>query len=354
MMPAYNAGRYIAQAVDSVLAQTFLDWELIVIDDGSTDDTAQVLACYSDPRIQIFHQANSGEAAARNAALDRASGKYLAFLDADDVFLPDHLETAAAFFQANPGYDGLYTDGYYINQDGQRLKPLSARRRGPFEGDIFEQVMRSSDVFGAPVCVFLTRQVIVQAALRFDLEIIIGPDWDFLTQYAEKGRFGYSPKTTCLYRVHTTNISLRTNLEKRTRSLARCREKTIHMARFGECSPEARFFVFYDLMVNLLKADQDRRDEIVRWPEFQALPTTLQAQLVRHMAVDLLVSGQNSALAGDWLRLALELDPTETRTRFLSSLYRVSPRLCETVLRFRKGGKEDQGPVSPFADLFQP
>jgi glycosyltransferase involved in cell wall biosynthesis len=354
MMPAYNAGKYISQAVNSLLAQTSPDWELVVIDDGSTDDTAHVLARYSDPRIRVYHQANAGEAAARNAALDRVRGKYLAFLDADDIFLPEHIETAAAFLQAHPEYAGLYTDGYYINQDGQRLKPLSARRRGPFEGDIFEQVMRSSDVFGAPVCVFLTHKVIIQANLRFDPEIIIGPDWDFLTQYAQVGRFGYSPKTTCFYRVHSTNISLRTNIEKRTRSLARCREKAIHMARFGECSQEARFYVFYDLLINLLGENQERRREIIQWPEFLALPPVFQAQLVRHMAVNLLVGGQDYALAGDWLRLSKKLDSRDIRTLFLSGVYRLSPRLCETLLRLRKGGREEKGQISPFADLFQP
>lgn len=352
MMPAYNAERYIAQAIDSALAQTYPHWELVIVDDGSTDQTAQILTGYTDPRIMVFHQQNSGEAAARNAALNHVHGKYLAFLDADDVFLPEHLETAVDYFTAHPDSDGLYTDGYYINQDGQRLKPLSARRRGPFQGDIFEQVMRSSDVFGAPVCVFLSCPVIFQGQLRFDAEIVIGPDWDFLTQYAERTRFGYSPNGTCLYRVHTTNISLRTKQEKRIHSLVRCREKAIQMSRFGECSPESRAFVFYDLLINLLKDKPEQQAEIIQWSEFQALPPAEQAQLLRLMAGDVLVSGRKTRLAGEWLRQAQALNPADKKANLLNSLYRLSPWLCRVLVRAKKGRQPEPGQPSPFADLF--
>ncbi len=352
MMPVYNAEQYIGESIESALAQTYANWELIVVNDGSTDQTPQILAGYTDTRIKVFHQANGGEAAARNTALDHLRGKYLAFLDADDVFLPEHLETAVDYFTAHPDSDGLYTDGYYIDQNGKHLKPLSARRRGPFEGDIFEQVMRSSDVFGAPVCVFLSCQSIAQRQLRFDPEIVIGPDWDFLTQYVENARFGYSPNTTCLYRVHTTNISLRTKQEKRARSLARCREKAIGMARFGECSEESRSFVFYDLLINHLKERPERQAEIIEWPAFRELSTDEQARLLRLMASESLVREKPSPLAGEWLRRAQALNPTDKKANLLGSLYRLSPWLCRFLLRAKKGRQAEPVQPSPFADLF--
>jgi glycosyltransferase involved in cell wall biosynthesis len=352
MMPAYNAEMYIGEALDSVLAQTVSNWELVIIDDGSTDQTPRILAGYADPRIRVFHQPNGGEAAARNAALDQVRGRYLAFLDADDVFLPEHLETALDYFHAHPQCDGLYTDGYYIDQDGRRLKPLSARRRGPFEGDIYEEVMRSSDVFGAPVCVFLSNQVIVQRRLRFDPEIVIGPDWDFLTRYAERACFGYSSNLTCLYRVHTTNISLRTRQDKRRHSLARCREKTIQMSRFGECSLESRSFVFYDLLINLLHEQPERQAEIAQWAGFRALAPAERARLLRLMASGMLAGDKPSQLAGEWLAEAHRSNPADKKAFLLDRLYRLSPRLCRLLLRARVGRQPQGKELSPFADLF--
>ena len=91
MMPAYNAENYIEAAVKSVLAQSYDHWELIVVDDGSTDGTASVVAEFDDPRIKLFKQSNGGESAARNTAIRQMQGEFVAFLDADDMYLPDHL-----------------------------------------------------------------------------------------------------------------------------------------------------------------------------------------------------------------------------------------------------------------------
>ena len=94
VMPAFNAERYIGEAIDSVLNQTFDDFELIVVNDGSTDDTLNIITQYDDERIVIISQKNSGPGSARNRALDIASGKYVMFLDSDDCFSKDALEKA--------------------------------------------------------------------------------------------------------------------------------------------------------------------------------------------------------------------------------------------------------------------
>src|SRR5437764_13661053 len=92
IIPAYNAAKTVGRAVDSVLAQTFADFELIVIDDGSTDSTAEVVQSRRDQRIRCITVANGGVASARNRGLDLASGDLVAFLDADDAWLPTKLE----------------------------------------------------------------------------------------------------------------------------------------------------------------------------------------------------------------------------------------------------------------------
>jgi len=95
IMPAFMAQRWIARAIESVCEQTFRSWELLIVDDGSSDATADVAAGYArvDPRIRIFAQDNLGASAARNAAVAIARGTYVAYLDADDEFLPCHLES---------------------------------------------------------------------------------------------------------------------------------------------------------------------------------------------------------------------------------------------------------------------
>jgi glycosyltransferase involved in cell wall biosynthesis len=101
IMPTYNRADTIQRAIRSVQVQTFEDWELIVIDDGSQDQTAELIAGM-DPRMVLLRQENQGVTAARNAGLQRATGRYFAFLDSDDEWLPHHLELSLAFFQAHP------------------------------------------------------------------------------------------------------------------------------------------------------------------------------------------------------------------------------------------------------------
>jgi len=106
IVPTYNRRETIRAAIASVQRQTFQDWELIVVDDGSTDDTASLIEG-SDPRLVLIRQKNQGVNGARNAAMVRARGQYIAFLDSDDEWLPHHLELSVAFFRAHPEEDFL-------------------------------------------------------------------------------------------------------------------------------------------------------------------------------------------------------------------------------------------------------
>jgi glycosyltransferase involved in cell wall biosynthesis len=351
MMPAYNADKVIGEAINSVLAQTFQNWELLIVNDGSTDRTPEIIAGHSDPRIKAYHQVNGGEASARNIALEHVRGEYLAFLDADDVYLPGHLEVAVRYLQAHPDYDGVYSDGYYIDETGKRLKPLSSRRRGPFEGDIFEEMVRASDVFGAPVCVVLRNDVITRNSLKFDTEIVIGPDWDFFTRYAEVGSFGYLSQTTCLYRIHQTNISIRTSAQKRLLHLARCREKAIKLRRFNECSLQTRVFVFYDLLINLLALFLERQAEVTQWVEFQNLPNNEQARLFRLMASDALFNGVEHSRIGEWLHQSYMLNPADFISVVLNATYRINPQLCRSLIKIKSSARRKTIDTSPFGNL---
>jgi teichuronic acid biosynthesis glycosyltransferase TuaG len=118
--PAWNAGRFVAETIASVRAQTLADWEMWVVDDASSDDTAAVVEriAAGDPRVRLVRQrANAGPAQARQAALDRAGGRFLAFLDADDLWLPEKLARQTAFMRATPTALS-YTSFRRISEDG--------------------------------------------------------------------------------------------------------------------------------------------------------------------------------------------------------------------------------------------
>ncbi len=124
LMCAHNAANYINETIDSVLAQTCPDFELIIVNDGSTDQTSKVVKSYADARIVLIEQKNAGPAAARNTALQHATGKYLAILDSDDLWLPHYLEKMLNLFQADPKIDFAYPNAEYFGTpywDGKRF-----------------------------------------------------------------------------------------------------------------------------------------------------------------------------------------------------------------------------------------
>lgn len=128
VMPSYNTGKYIAETITSVLAQTYTNWELLIVDDCSTDDTDAVVAGFSDPRIRYFkNEQNGGAAVSRNRALREARGRWIAFLDSDDVWLPEKLERQIAFMEKN-GYSFSYTNYSEIDEAS---RPLGRRVTGP-------------------------------------------------------------------------------------------------------------------------------------------------------------------------------------------------------------------------------
>lgn len=354
MMPAYNAQEYIAAAIESVLAQTFTGWELVIVDDGSTDRTPEIIRRFDDRRIRYFRQENAGEAAARNTALHKMHSRWLAFLDADDRYLPEHLELTLAYLQNNPEKDAVYTDGLHIDTQGRQLQSLSSRRRGPFEGWIFEEVVRASDVFGPPMCVVLRRSLIEDYQLRYDTRIVIGPDWDFFIRYSEHARFGYLDRQTCLYRVHLTNISVLTGLEERAGYLAICRTKAIGLEHFRDCSVETRGYVFYDLLVNLLAGNPDEQERILNHPQFEALPLFERGRILRLMASQaVLQKAVPTAYPAGWLERAEDLNPRDRKTRLLRSLLNLHPALCRQFIRLRRQGQPDPNTLPPFYDLNQ-
>jgi glycosyltransferase involved in cell wall biosynthesis len=138
-MPAYNAAPYIGEAIESVISQSWQNWELIIVDDGSTDDTAAIIDREEDARIKVVHQPNMGVSAARNTALEMANGDFIAFLDADDYFPPRSLEVRLEVFSRDERVDVV--GGRVSISDVKMERELHASApnyQGPFLDRILE------------------------------------------------------------------------------------------------------------------------------------------------------------------------------------------------------------------------
>lgn len=122
VIAAHNAARTLPSTVRSVLAQTRPDFEIVVVDDGSTDGTGEALRRVSDDRIVYVRQTNQGPAAARNVGVERAAGEYICLLDSDDLWLPDYFETMAAALEADPGAGLAYTDAWKLDDVTRRVR----------------------------------------------------------------------------------------------------------------------------------------------------------------------------------------------------------------------------------------
>lgn len=138
VMPVYNVEAYVAEAIDSVLGQTFIDFELIIVDDGGNDRSLEICHRYSDPRLRIIHQANRGLAGARNTGILEAQGHYIAFLDSDDRWLPEKLALHVIHLDNNPSIGVSFAPSRFIDAHG---KPMRLMQKPKLEGitpaDIF-------------------------------------------------------------------------------------------------------------------------------------------------------------------------------------------------------------------------
>jgi glycosyltransferase involved in cell wall biosynthesis len=171
IIPTFNRAAWVREAVDSVLAQTFQDFELIVVDDGSTDTTGEGLGFYGD-RLRTIYQTRQGVSAARNRGLEMAAGEWLAFLDSDDLWLPQKLETQVDFFYRNPQAEICQTEEIWI-RNGRRVNPREKHRKPA--GDIFAPSLSLCLV--SPSAVMLKKRLLQEVGF-FDTDLPACEDYD--------------------------------------------------------------------------------------------------------------------------------------------------------------------------------
>jgi glycosyltransferase involved in cell wall biosynthesis len=205
IMPAYNVAPYIAAAIQSALAQTYRDFELIVVDDGSKDRTADVVKAMTreDARIRLVQQANRGLAGARNTALRAARGEMFALLDSDDVWEPEFLEAQLRILEARPDIDIVTGNGWYLEgpRHGQLARPYPDQRPDPVLASII------GDEWSVFIMSVMRRRVYT-AIGPFDEEMRSNEDYDFWLRAAVAGfTFARNDRPLGHYRVRSDSLS---------------------------------------------------------------------------------------------------------------------------------------------------
>lgn len=222
VIPAYNSEKYIAQTIDSVLEQTFRDYEIIVVDDGSTDKTAAIVKGYED-KVKYFFQENWGTSVARNTGVKNAKGKYIAFLDNDDLWFPDKLSLQINIMEANSDVGMIFTDGQWF--DDVKIVRLSSRPTQDFgepdswkykiaktklddgmilKGNFHRDFLRGNFVLNSSV---LVRRKILDNVGLLDDELLINGDYDLWLRIAEQCPVIYLNKITTQWRVRQDSLS---------------------------------------------------------------------------------------------------------------------------------------------------
>ncbi|MBD1806880.1 glycosyltransferase [Microcoleus sp. FACHB-SPT15] len=207
VIPVYNGEKTIRETIESVLEQTFQDVEIIVVNDGSQDKTLEIVDSIKDPRIKVFSYPNAGPSPSRNRGISPATGEYIAFLDADDLWKPDKLEAQLKALQANPQAALAYSWTDYIDESGQFL------RQGAhitISGDVYKHLVLSNflDSGSNP----LIRSHALAEVGGFDESLTHAEDWDLWLRLASRYPFVVVRSPHILYRTYGTSNS--SNLSK--------------------------------------------------------------------------------------------------------------------------------------------
>jgi len=184
IVTTYNRPSMACEAIDSALAQTHADFEVIVVDDGSTDDTGQVLSRYGE-RIHYVRKENGGEATARNVGLEHARGELITFLDDDDIWLPEKLEAQVAYQRAHPEVGLIYTDCQRFDERGPLPDPTGRKR---LSGWVFREFVEEYFIIFSTIMV---PRAAIDRVGGFDEAYMRGDDVDFMGRVLEHYPAGY-------------------------------------------------------------------------------------------------------------------------------------------------------------------
>ncbi|MGJ3239473.1 MAG: glycosyltransferase family 2 protein [Anaerolineae bacterium] len=257
VIPAYNSARFIAQTLDACLAQTYPHLEIIVVDDGSSDDTRAIVRAYGAP-VHLIEQVNQGPAIARNTGIASAQGAYIQFCDSDDLLHPHKIARGMALLQAQPQLVLVFNKMAQIDADGQPVPESATFPPDLFfdTGDLFCQILAFN---GSPLqtSTLLVRKASLLAvgAYRADPDQRCAEDWDMLLRLADRYEMRGLPEVLTYYRQYAGTLSD----DKLT--MAQGRLKTVVYARHYHKRPQC----YDDRAYDQLEAGRHHTVAMVAW-----------------------------------------------------------------------------------------
>lgn len=286
LLAVYNGERFLAEAIESILTQTYTDFELIVIDDGSVDGTAEIIREYAgrDERIRILQQAeNRGQSAALNRGLAEARGDYVAKMDSDDISLPRRLEIQVDFLQSHPEIGVV---GAQRKQVDENLKPLRDIDFPLRHAHIVTNLFFGGWSIGGGEAVF--RREVMRGLGGFNSRVILG-DWELYCRLVERARFANVPERLYWARRHGNNITA-SHQSRRSEELRGIRARW-YKRLWGE-APDAR----------LDRLDRLYAGEKFSWAERRKLRRDLEQLIDRLIATNCLEEDDRLLLEPDFAR----------------------------------------------------
>ncbi len=194
IVPVYNGSRYLAKTLESVLAQEYPDVEVIAVDDGSTDGSAEIIRRF--PAVRYFYQENQGVTVARNNGISRATGEYIAFIDQDDIWTPDKLAVQIDYLEKNPGTGFVLSKSRMFLESGADLPPW------------LKPSYLEEEHVGFIPGTFLVRRNVLDMVGHYDARYAIASDTDWFSRAMDAGISMHTLPAVLLYkRVHTDNLS---------------------------------------------------------------------------------------------------------------------------------------------------
>jgi len=216
IIPCYNQAQFLPDAINSLKAQTMSDWECIIVNDGSSDNTASVgkILTLSDPRIFLINQENHGLSGARNSGLSRAKGLYIQFLDADDKLEPNKLKTQLKYLEDNPSIDIVFGDARYFTTQNPSLRKYGINKnkswipeRWQSSGTLIEKLL-NYNLF--PVNSPLIKSHVFKIVGQWNVNLAAHEDWEFWLRCAIKNlklNYHKSPNSLALIRMHPESMT---------------------------------------------------------------------------------------------------------------------------------------------------
>jgi glycosyltransferase involved in cell wall biosynthesis len=216
VVPTYNRASFLHRSIASVQAQSFADWELLIVDDGSVDHTKEIVESYAkeDGRIRYFNQKNQGASAARNQGLQNARGKFICFVDSDDEFEPHHLEIFYKHISASPVKYFYYTQFRF--RDGEVSSDYAIPQSTKYEDAFVNNVMKVFLPYSPPVqTICLPAEI--KEVVRFNSELFVSECYDFGARCASLFEVAHIPEVTVTLHGHADNTSVPRNIDQSIR-----------------------------------------------------------------------------------------------------------------------------------------